>query len=31
MNKFRELGFIDYSDKEGLKVQSGLLSVVLRD
>ena len=29
MNKFRKLGFIDYSDKGGLKVHSGLLRVVL--
>jgi len=31
MNKFRKLGFIDYSDKGGVKVHSGLLSVVLND
>ena len=31
MNKFRKLGFIDYSAKGGLMVQSGLLSVVLHD
>lgn len=31
MNKFRKLGFIDYSDNEGLTVHSGLLSVVLHD
>jgi CRP-like cAMP-binding protein len=31
MNKFRSLGFIDYSDNGGLTVQSGLLSVVLHD
>ena len=31
MNKFRELGFIDYSDQGGLTVNSGLLSVVLQD
>ena len=31
MNKFRKLGFIDYSDNEGLMVHSGLLSVVLHD
>ena len=31
MNKFRDLGFIDYSDNGGLTVQSGLLSVVLHD
>jgi CRP/FNR family transcriptional regulator, cyclic AMP receptor protein len=31
MNKFRKLGFIDYSDSDGLKVHSGLLSVVLHD
>ena len=31
MNKFRDLGFIDYSDNGGLTVQSGLLSVVLYD
>jgi CRP/FNR family cyclic AMP-dependent transcriptional regulator len=30
MNKFRKLGFIDY-DRAGLKVHSGLLSVVLHD
>jgi len=30
MNKFRELGFIDYDDA-GLKVHSGLLSVVLHE
>jgi CRP/FNR family transcriptional regulator, cyclic AMP receptor protein len=29
MNKFRKLGFIDYSDNGGLMVHSGLLSVVL--
>jgi hypothetical protein len=29
MNKFRRLGFIDYSDTRGLMVHSGLLSVVL--
>jgi len=29
MNRFRKLGFIDYSDKDGLTVHSGLLSVVL--
>jgi len=29
MNKFRKLGFIDYSDKGGLTVHSGLLSIVL--
>jgi CRP/FNR family transcriptional regulator, cyclic AMP receptor protein len=31
MNKFRELGFVDYSDNGGLTVHSGLLSVVLHD
>jgi CRP-like cAMP-binding protein len=31
MNKFRKLGFIDYSDAGGLKVHGGLLSVVLHD
>jgi CRP/FNR family cyclic AMP-dependent transcriptional regulator len=31
MNKFRKLGFIDYSDNGGLTVHSGLLSVVLHD
>jgi len=31
MNKFRELGFIDYSDSGGLTVHSGLLTVVLND
>jgi CRP/FNR family cyclic AMP-dependent transcriptional regulator len=31
MNKFRKLGFIDYSDKHGLTVHSSLLSVVLHD
>jgi CRP/FNR family cyclic AMP-dependent transcriptional regulator len=31
MNKFRTLGFIDYSDNDGLTVHSGLLSVVLHD
>lgn len=31
MNKFRKMGFIDYSDNGGLTVQSGLLSVVLHD
>ncbi|HTY61365.1 MAG TPA: Crp/Fnr family transcriptional regulator [Acidobacteriota bacterium] len=31
MNKFRKLGFIDYSDNNGLTVHSGLLSVVLHD
>jgi CRP-like cAMP-binding protein len=30
MNKFRELGFIDYDDN-GLTIHSGLLSVVLHD
>jgi CRP/FNR family transcriptional regulator, cyclic AMP receptor protein len=30
MNKFRELGFIDYDDN-GLTVNSGLLNVVLHD
>jgi len=31
MNKFRKLGFIDYSDSDRLTVHSGLLSVVLHD
>jgi hypothetical protein len=31
MNKFRKLGFIDYSGNGGLTVQGGLLSVVLHD
>jgi len=31
MNKFRELGFIQYGDNDGLTVHSGLLSVVLHD
>jgi CRP-like cAMP-binding protein len=31
MNKFRKLGFIDYSDNNGLTVHSSLLSVVLHD
>jgi CRP/FNR family cyclic AMP-dependent transcriptional regulator len=29
MNKFRKLGFIDYSTQDGLTVHSGLLSVLL--
>ena len=31
MNKFRKLGYIDYSENGGLTVQSGLLGVVLYD
>ena len=31
MNKFRELGFVDYGGEGGLTVHSGLLSVVLHD
>ena len=31
MNRFRKLGFIDYSIKAGLTVNHGLLSVVLND
>jgi CRP/FNR family transcriptional regulator, cyclic AMP receptor protein len=31
MNKFRDLGFIDYRDGQGLTVNSSLLSVVLHD
>ena len=31
MNKFRKLGFVEYSDNNGLMVHSGLLSVVLHD
>ncbi len=31
MNKFKKLGFIDYSGNGGLTVQGGVLSVVLND
>jgi CRP/FNR family cyclic AMP-dependent transcriptional regulator len=31
MNKFRKLGFVNYSDNGGLSVNSGLLGVVLND
>jgi hypothetical protein len=31
MNKFRTLGFIDYEGSGALTVNSGLLSVILRD
>jgi CRP/FNR family transcriptional regulator, cyclic AMP receptor protein len=31
MNKFRKLGFVDYSDNNGLTIHSSLLSVVLHD
>ena len=31
MNKFKDLGFIDYDDKRPLKINSSLLSVVLHD
>lgn len=31
MNKFRTLGFVDYSERGGLTVKSGLLGVVQRD
>ncbi|HLY60885.1 MAG TPA: Crp/Fnr family transcriptional regulator [Terriglobia bacterium] len=31
MNKFRKLGFVDYSENGGMSVNSGLLSVVLKD
>jgi CRP-like cAMP-binding protein len=31
MNKFRKLGFIDYTTNDGLMVHSGLLSLVLHD
>jgi len=31
MNKFRKLGYIDYDSETGLKVNSGLLSVVEQD
>jgi CRP/FNR family transcriptional regulator, cyclic AMP receptor protein len=31
MNKFKELGFIEYSDQNPLKINSSLLSVVLHD
>jgi CRP/FNR family cyclic AMP-dependent transcriptional regulator len=30
MNRFREMGFIDYSN-EGLQVHSSLLNIVLND
>jgi hypothetical protein len=30
MNKFREMGFVDYNS-EGLQVHSSLLNVVLND
>ena len=31
MNKFRKLGFVDYSGRNGLQVHSSLLNVVLHD
>ncbi|HME00529.1 MAG TPA: Crp/Fnr family transcriptional regulator [Terriglobia bacterium] len=31
MNKFRDLGFVDYRNGSGLTVNSGLLTVLLRD
>jgi CRP/FNR family transcriptional regulator, cyclic AMP receptor protein len=31
MNKFRKLGFVEFTDSGGLTVNSGLLSVVLHD
>jgi len=31
MNKFRDLGFVEYSGSGGLTVNSGLLSLVLHD
>ena len=31
MNKFRKLGFIEYDRLGGLKVHSGLLSVIVHD
>jgi CRP-like cAMP-binding protein len=31
MNKFRKLGFVDYSENGGMRVNSGLLGVVLKD
>jgi hypothetical protein len=31
MNKFKKLGFIEYSDGNGLTVHSSLLNVVLHD
>jgi CRP/FNR family transcriptional regulator, cyclic AMP receptor protein len=31
MNKFRQLGFVDYGNEGGLTVNSGLLSVILHD
>ena len=31
MNKFRKLGFVDYSGNGGLTVNSGLLSIILHD
>jgi CRP/FNR family transcriptional regulator, cyclic AMP receptor protein len=31
MNKFRDLGFVNYSENGGMSVNSGLLSVVLKD
>jgi CRP/FNR family transcriptional regulator, cyclic AMP receptor protein len=31
MNRFREMGFIDYDGGGDLEIHSGLLNVVLRD
>jgi hypothetical protein len=31
MNKFRMLGFVEYTDSGGLTVNSGLLNVLDRD
>jgi len=31
INKFRDLGFVNYSNGTGLTVNSGLLTVLLRD
>jgi CRP/FNR family cyclic AMP-dependent transcriptional regulator len=31
MNRFRKLGFVDYSNHGSLTVHSGLLSVILHD
>jgi CRP/FNR family transcriptional regulator, cyclic AMP receptor protein len=31
MNKFREMGFVDYTGQGGVTVRSGLLSVILHD
>jgi hypothetical protein len=31
MNRFRELGFVDYGEGGGLRVHSSLLNIVLHD